>query len=145
VLIFNPEKVVRAGKLYDGKVNIQTKLIQGNPESPEDSESSVKELDGFQNDNNTENKENSYKTDKNPQDFTQTAGSILQLVDNRSSGISLEPSEPSYPSAISSQEIRKYTIYRLGSSDTFACKSCSQKGDIWYMKKHLCKGTKKRK
>jgi hypothetical protein len=32
------------------------------------------------------------------------------------------------------------SIYRLGHSDTFACHNCKQKGDRWFMQKHLCKG-----
>jgi hypothetical protein len=31
-------------------------------------------------------------------------------------------------------------IYRLGHSDTWACKNCRQRGDIHYMKQHFCKG-----
>lgn len=34
-------------------------------------------------------------------------------------------------------------IHRLGRSDTFACKDCKLKGDIWFMKQHLCKGQSK--
>ena len=34
-------------------------------------------------------------------------------------------------------------IHRLGRSDTFACKDCNLKGDIWFMKQHLCKGQSK--
>jgi hypothetical protein len=33
-------------------------------------------------------------------------------------------------------------IYRLGHSDTFACKDCKQKGDIHYMKQHNCRGSR---
>jgi hypothetical protein len=32
------------------------------------------------------------------------------------------------------------SIYRLGHSDTFACHNCKQKGDKWFMQKHLCTG-----
>jgi DNA replicative helicase MCM subunit Mcm2 (Cdc46/Mcm family) len=41
----------------------------------------------------------------------------------------------------SNQEPRN--IFRLGHSDTWACKLCRQKGDIHYMKGHLCKGEMK--
>jgi hypothetical protein len=34
-------------------------------------------------------------------------------------------------------------IYRLGHSDTFACKDCKLKGDIWFMEQHPCKGQTK--
>jgi hypothetical protein len=32
------------------------------------------------------------------------------------------------------------SIYRLGHSDTFACHNCKQKGDKWFMQKHVCTG-----
>lgn len=35
------------------------------------------------------------------------------------------------------------TIYRLGHSDTWACRNCKQKGDIHYMKQHNCRGQSK--
>ena len=35
------------------------------------------------------------------------------------------------------------SIHRLGHSDTFACENCKQKGDIWFMKQHNCKGQSK--
>ena len=41
--------------------------------------------------------------------------------------------------------IETSTIYRLGHSDTFACKNCKQKGDRWFMQKHLCSGNSSRK
>lgn len=31
------------------------------------------------------------------------------------------------------------SMYRLGHSGTFACHNCKQKGDKWFMQKHLCK------
>jgi hypothetical protein len=31
-------------------------------------------------------------------------------------------------------------VYRLGHSDTLACKDCKQTGDIHYMKQHNCRG-----
>jgi hypothetical protein len=72
ILIFNPEKVVRAGKLYDRRINIQTKLVDS--EDSKDSESSVKELNNSLNDNNTENKEIKNKADKNSQDSLKLPG-----------------------------------------------------------------------
>jgi hypothetical protein len=31
-------------------------------------------------------------------------------------------------------------IFRLGRSDTWACENCKQKGDVHYMREHLCRG-----
>ena len=30
-------------------------------------------------------------------------------------------------------------IFRLGRSDTWACENCKQKGDVHYMREHLCR------
>jgi hypothetical protein len=35
------------------------------------------------------------------------------------------------------------SIYRLGSSDTFACENCNLKGDKWFMRQHICRGQSK--
>lgn len=34
------------------------------------------------------------------------------------------------------------TIHKLGHSDTWGCKCCNQKGDKWFMQKHICRGQK---
>ena len=33
-------------------------------------------------------------------------------------------------------------IYRMGSTDTWGCDKCTQKGDIHYMKNHICTSKK---
>ena len=33
-------------------------------------------------------------------------------------------------------------IYRLGRSDVFGCHNCRQKGDKWFMQKHMCRGSR---
>jgi hypothetical protein len=38
----------------------------------------------------------------------------------------------------SSSSVESNSIYRIGHSDTFACNNCRQKGDKWFMQKHLC-------
>ena len=38
----------------------------------------------------------------------------------------------------SEQESR--SIFRLGRSDTWACENCKQKGDVHYMREHMCRG-----
>ncbi len=35
------------------------------------------------------------------------------------------------------------TSYRIGHSDMWACKNCSQSGDKWFMQQHHCKGQSK--
>ncbi|HJT46889.1 MAG TPA: hypothetical protein VJ729_01815 [Nitrososphaeraceae archaeon] len=53
-------------------------------------------------------------------------------------------SEPSEPSAITAGDsslstIKQESLYRLGHSDTWACKNCIQKGDTWFMQQHICR------
>jgi predicted small metal-binding protein len=31
------------------------------------------------------------------------------------------------------------SIYRVGHSDTWACKNCNQRGDKWFMQNHCCR------
>lgn len=58
--------------------------------------------------------------------------------------ITPEPSQPLQPSpqvasAANTGDVSK-TIYRIGNTDTWACKNCKQRDDIWYMKQHHCRG-----
>jgi len=43
-------------------------------------------------------------------------------------------------SGSSSSPVESNSIYRLGHSDIFACYNCRQRGDKWFMRKHLCTG-----
>jgi hypothetical protein len=40
-------------------------------------------------------------------------------------------------------EQKSRNIYRLGGSDIWACEWYRQKGDVHYMREHLCKGVTK--
>jgi hypothetical protein len=42
------------------------------------------------------------------------------------------------------EEENKNNIYRLGNSDTWACKECKVKDDRHFMKQHPCKGVLKK-
>ena len=42
------------------------------------------------------------------------------------------------------EEENKKNIYRIGNSDTWACKECKIKDDKWFMKQHQCKGVLKK-
>ena len=50
----------------------------------------------------------------------------------------------SHSSDNSIEEENKKNIYRLGNSDTWACKECKIKGDRHFMKQHFCKGILKK-
>jgi len=62
------------------------------------------------------------------------------------STITPEPSQSSQTlsqvdSAANTEDVTK-AIYRIGNTDTWACKNCKQKDDIWYMKQHNCSMSK---
>ncbi|HEY9385928.1 MAG TPA: hypothetical protein VIP70_02730, partial [Nitrososphaeraceae archaeon] len=136
ILIFNPQKVARAGKVYNTKVSIQTKIlaVQDKPEDPEGSEGSTATSVGRKDKQDVENEENSSQSNKNTQDIAQNPANILQQNDDRRLSISPEPSVLSEPSVIIQPN-----IYRLGHTDRFACKNCSIVDDRWFMEKHVCK------
>jgi hypothetical protein len=136
VLIFNPQKVTRAGKGYNTKASIQTKilLVQDKPEDPEGAEGSIKTPTDRKDKQDLENGEDSTQSNKNTQYIVQNTVNILQQNDDRSLSTSPEPSVLSEPSVITQPN-----IYRLGHTDRFACKNCSIVDDRWFMEKHICK------
>jgi hypothetical protein len=140
VLIFNPQKVARAGKVYNSKVSIQTKLIQNRPEDSEGSEGLlvVQEVCPDKDDKKTAVFNAQLSTES--QNILENVENIFQLEDNRKAGTSPKPSGPSEQSATITE---KESIYRLGHSDTWACKNCKQKDDKWFMQKHNCRRVNK--
>lgn len=135
VIIFNLEKVTRAGKVYNTKVSIQTKILplQDKPEGPEGSEGSMETAIDRNDKQDVENGEKSTQSNENTQGIPQNTANILQY-DNTKLSTSPKPSVLSEPSAL----ITVPSIHRLGDSDNWACKNCKQRGDIHYMKQHPC-------
>ena len=132
VLIFNLEKVVRAGKIYNRKINIQTKLRQ--TEDHEGSEGLTQIPDKAESNNDKESAENG----ANAEDSTNT----LQDIHNRKLSSSSEPSEPSEPSDTIIRQER--ILHRIGRTDNWECQSCILTGDRHFMKVHVCSSTKRR-
>jgi hypothetical protein len=81
----------------------------------------------------------SEKLFQNEQNGTRVDTDFTQEERNNMTAYPTKPSDPSDPSAHnSSLEVSKQTIYRLVHTDMFACHNCQNKGDKWFMKKHLC-------
>jgi hypothetical protein len=99
ILIFNPEKLARAGKVYGTKTCIQTRLMQDTPEDPERSEGSMVAVRAFNENDYKENEQTYLKFDKNIQTITVNNENIIQ--DKISKGYIISPklSEPLEPSA----------------------------------------------
>jgi hypothetical protein len=150
-LFFNPEKVTRAGKIYNTKISIQTKLIQDKSEGTEGSEGSIELIVKSQKNNVNKNTKNSEKLNENIQDTKQNIISVLQEKDDRNLGSSLEPSALSEPSDRSvaqdpgEQERKETAIHRKGYTDIWACGNCTLTGDRHFMKVHICSGGKTKK
>jgi hypothetical protein len=151
ILIFDTDKIAKIGKSYGLDTDIQLKLPSeiSNADGPDGS-------DGFSKgplepkDNNIAKIINNQDKDTNfsRENLINEENNISEKNENLL-GTLIEPSEPSEPSAKVPSEspcsVRQAlqesnSIYRLGRTDTWACKNCRQKGDIHFMKQHYCKG-----
>jgi hypothetical protein len=99
ILIFNPEKLARAGKVYGTKTSIQTRLMQDTSEDPEGSEGSPEMLQGFSENDYRENEQTNHKSHENIQTVTVSNENIIQDKTSKGYSNSPKPSEPSEPSA----------------------------------------------
>ena len=81
----------------------------------------------------------SYTSDVSDTTATDTNKSA-DITTDKQNHLQSDPPDVSHtitdPEINSEQEPRN--IYRLGRSDTWACENCRQKGDIHYMREHLC-------
>jgi len=86
--------------------------------------------------------ENATLVDKNNDVFTKTDQQSTDVSINSQQEMpsgSQNVSHVSHASQLTQQQVST-PIYKLGRSDTWACKNCRQRGDIHYMKQHFCKG-----
>jgi hypothetical protein len=145
LFIFDPEELERVGRAYNLTTNIQTKLlniIEEHRTRPGGSEGYRESHAGINHDRIAENIANSAISQGNQvQKFDE------KEIDEGGDRHHIEPSEGSDPSGqfieessvlSSTLELQKVpaTIYRLGHSDTWACKDCNIKGDKWFMLTH---------
>jgi hypothetical protein len=110
--------------------------------------------------NNQEKAESFTDTNKNYEDNNHNNKEITSRNERERTGQTVNPTQLPHPtqmtaipvlttverqpsSTISEVVDMSHKIYRLGSTDNWACKNCSMKGDTWFMKKHICKGATK--
>jgi hypothetical protein len=154
VLIFDIDKLAKITKSYDLNTHIQLKLTEDNNDADgaDGSDDFSKAMVTSKENNSTE------ITDNSRSSVNISEVNLSNIVNNTREknenpfGTLLEPSGPSEPSVSVSGESSAATlqqteqvsksIYRLGHSDTWACKNCRQKGDKWYMRQHLCRGSR---
>jgi hypothetical protein len=127
LLTFDLEKLVKIGRAYNLETNIQTTLEEG--DGGDGSDGSTNSVGTLTHNFNTENGSNKLDMEKNITNPGSIIKDIKNLDNNGSSHSSPEPSQLSQPSP----------IYRLGSSDIFACHNCRKRGDKWFMQQHECK------
>ena len=111
VLVFDPEKVARTGRVYTSKISIQTKIVQHeeqgkdnhNPENPEGSEGSTAKDSNSTDSAPTENSgittNSSEKLFQNEQNGTRVDTDFKQEERDNMTAYPIKPSEPSEPSA----------------------------------------------
>jgi hypothetical protein len=151
VLMFDKEKLLKVGSVYNQRSSIQTKLSEyedsSRREGSESSESSrvntctaIQVYDAIDNGKievfrnnehiNTPNIATNFVNITNKQNHQATLGTET---------VNKYVQKPSQPSLLSLQGIGQ-SIYRIGNTDNWACKNCKQRDDIWFMQKHPCSG-----
>ena len=159
-LIFDTSKLGRLGKLYDLSIEVKVVTADSNTESGEDGQDGVDVgLDKLltKHGSDEKNTESSVDNTKNYEDDRQDNKEITFTNEDESTGLTADPPQPPHPTqttavvVITTEEHQLSStksevvdmsdrIYRVGSTDNWACKYCKLKGDIWFMKKHICKG-----
>jgi hypothetical protein len=123
--IFDPAELARVGKAYNLTTSIQTKIVT--EDDPEEAEEAEDNTEGHHS-NNVKNNDNL------------RGNNDIKETDDRGSA-SIEPSEPSEPSA---EGISK-PIYRIRNSDEWGCDNCKVRADRHFMEVHDCSMSKKHK
>jgi hypothetical protein len=140
VLIFDTDKLAKIGKSYGFEVHIELKFWEGNNDDPDGSDGS----DSFSK-SSTTSKENGIvkfikNYDNNANIFQINPNNAIYNTNHKNeiaSVTSIRPPELSELSADDAEEQQiPNSIYRIGHSDLFGCKSCKVKGDKPFMMKH---------
>jgi hypothetical protein len=99
ILIFNPEKLARAGKVYVTKTSIQTRLMQDTPEDPEGSEGLMEAFHASNEEEFRDNEQINHKSNEIIQTIAVSNENIIQDKTCKEFSGGPKPSEPSEPSA----------------------------------------------
>lgn len=164
-LIFDKAKLARIGKLYDLSIEVKVVAVDNShSKSGEDGYDGVDVgLDKhiIEHGDNEKNVESSIDGCKNHEYLSQDNKEIRSRNEDERTGLAANPTQPPHPtqmtaipvltaveqqpsSTVSEVVDMSDKIYRLGSTDNWACKNCKMKGDTWFMKKHFCKGLTKK-
>ncbi|HZD83873.1 MAG TPA: hypothetical protein VE076_13455, partial [Nitrososphaeraceae archaeon] len=103
LLRFDPQKIAKAGRVYNKKSGIQTKILQnGNAEGNEGSEGSIDTVDFSQNNSHDEIAKEVNNLSANLEYNSQNNANVSNGIDNNVADTSLKPSGLSEPSVKSS-------------------------------------------
>ena len=147
-LVFNIEKLDRLGKIYNlSSSDIEIMMIASGKGGTHGTHGTLSiGLDSFVENHelNQDNNSNNSRSDNEgivSNNNNKHIQNELSLAKNVSQASQIEQQS----SSVQTQEPIDMTpyIYRLY-ADTWACKNkkCKQRGDYWFMKKHLCRGLK---
>jgi hypothetical protein len=157
-LIFDKSKLERVGKAYD--VSIEVKVTtNNNGEDGYDGEDIGLDKHLIEHGGNVDKAESTIDNCKNHDKFSNNNNKITLRDEDKSTGGAIDPPQPPHPTQMTAIHVTMKEqqplltisdvvdmsdrIYRLGSTDNWACKHCKLRGDTWFMKKHHCKGTTK--
>jgi hypothetical protein len=164
-LIFDKAKLERIGKLYDLSTEVKVVAIDNSHrKSGEDGYDGVdigldKHL--IRDRSDEKNTESPANDNKNNDNNSQNNKKITSRNDDGSIELTADPPQPTHPTqttavvVLTTEEQQQLSptksdvvdmsdrIYRLGSTDNWACKYCKLKGDKFFMRKHICKGRTK--
>ena len=125
--VFDLEKLVKAGRVYDIEVSIQTNLPRERCEGNEDSYGQEED----KSDRGISPDQEQHDNISNDNDIKRQISEEMKEGKPPMPGI--EPSQPSQPSHTFPN------IHRLGNTDQFGCNDCKQRGDKWFMQEHTCR------
>jgi hypothetical protein len=155
-LIFDKSKLERVGKAYDVSMEVKV-TINNNGEDGYDGVNLGLDKHLIEHENNEEKAEPTIDNSKNHEKITRNNIKITPRDENKSTGVTVDPPQPPHHTQNTSIPVlatkeqqsspanpedidMSDMIYRVGSTDLWACKHCKLRGDTWFMKKHLCKG-----
>jgi hypothetical protein len=145
--------------MYDLSIEVKVVATNNNGENGYDGVDVGLDKHIIEHESNEEKAESSIDNGKNHGKISKNNIKIAPSDEDKSTGLAINPPQPTQPTQNTSitvlttkeqQSSRTIAedidmadkIYRLGSTDLWACKYCKLREDKWFMKKHLCKGSK---
>ena len=133
VLTFNPIKLARIGRAYSLQRENRILLAESDPGDSSDGSLDNTNLFGNSAANSSENETEKTSTKANNH-MTDLGSTSSKSADS----MPVTSSEPSQLSQLSQTFLNRDVFRKYG--DTWGCKNCVSTGDVWFMRKHVCRG-----